>query len=402
MAAAPRCLLIAGSLAVAEGFRTAQQQPAPLDAETDEATDAQTFKGLKHPDVHAASTIPCHANLEWAITEALNERHPMKVPPPVVPPREPIVDRVQKARVTYPAGLRWHYGAHHKSGTVLLEHFAEEQSNVMRNMPFCWLRAKNQSAWPAGCEWGARREANRIFYWTRFTERTMREVEDGQIDWSDPYHTKDPDFDPYQTMRPPLRTPLRKTQGEETPCAQSDGQGAGSNASRQLRGVHIIRDPVAMVISGYIYHLKNNEVEALRPIRNMSMEKGLLKVAKWTLEASAMEELHSYQSAPSWVMHVRFEHFTSSSDNYDKVAAALYDYMLHDIYTAKEREQLLHAAAFHDLRRHPVASSSESGGSEIVGHVADESLKEKVLKIIDKLPPRLLARLLFLRKTLGY
>eukprot|EP00408_Alexandrium_pacificum_P015387 CAMPEP_0171198818 /NCGR_PEP_ID=MMETSP0790-20130122/23143_1 /TAXON_ID=2925 /ORGANISM="Alexandrium catenella, Strain OF101" /LENGTH=374 /DNA_ID=CAMNT_0011664143 /DNA_START=78 /DNA_END=1198 /DNA_ORIENTATION=- len=363
------CLLLAGCLVAVEGLQSAWRgclrsiKVPPLletfEVEADEAED---------PGNDAKSEEDMR--LDWAVTEAVQELHPIKLELPRVGVAAEgdtgfAVNRsmVASAKASSWRELEWHYGSHHKSGTNLLRYLAMEHINVMKE-PYCLSMGKYGFS-PEKCNVELAHKA-KVWSWCNFTRRLIRRIESG----ADPGGLGE-----YQS------------------------QGRDGNRTRppsgKFRGVHIIRDPIAMVASGYIYHMHNDDTPPpLRVIRNMSMKEALGLEAQFVLAYHGSEMVNTYTSAPSWVKHVRFEFFTRSSASFKQASSNVYQHMLGGIYTEGQRKELAERVIRHDLNRNKT--------DKIEGHVADPKFKEIVKKVINEIPALLLERLKEMRKSLGY
>lgn len=328
-----RCLLAALLLALAEGLRISADEPEDVDLEIGEAElereASEGERGLGEADRDALAW-------EWAVTEAVQERHPIK-------PRK----LLRSTRVVGAGGqganrtLRWVYGAHHKAGTVLLRQLAAEQADVL-GVEGCY--SMGTYGWlPKRCPVLRRKQA-RLFFRCSLVSQWLQDLH---------------------------------------------GRGL------TFRTAHIIRDPIAMVVSGYIYHQKNEEdsPSILKPFRNASMLDALAAEASFVLEHSGKQMVDTFLHYPPNSLHVRLEDFTSSSSSYDETVQVLYDHMAGDIVNASQRTELMTRAVKHDLKR---------GGKFVPVHVADVDRTEEVRKVVDQLPPDVLAKLKEMRRTLGY
>lgn len=285
---------------------------------------------------------------DWAVTEAVQEAHPLKISEPAQGSALAVQPKPRHQRTQWPAmtplpwkQLVWIYGSHHKAGTDLLRSLAIEQARVSK-VKGC-LSYGAYGYYPRGCVKPGNRTA-RLWLRCRITAQWMRRL----------YFS-------------------------------------GEN----FRSAHIVRDPIAMVVSGYVYHRKNNDTPpALLVERNMSMADGLKLETQFVLNNTGRKMVDMYHNAPPQTMQLKFESFTRSSASFDEEAKRLYDHMVGDQLTEEQRTDLDQRAALHDLRRHPTHHAP--------GHVADPDIKKTVKEVVDHLPAELLDKLKEMRKSLGY
>lgn len=173
-------------------------------------------------------------------------------------------------------------------------------------------------------------------------------------------------------------------------------------AGNDWRAVHVIRDPVALVISGYIYHMRsgNRDLDGQTPaIRSMSTSEGLRKEAEFAL-AKAIPQM---VDAVKWenehhanTLIMRLEDFTRSSQDYDASVRSLYDFLAGDVFCPKWLTMLSQMASKDDLNR---PHAAPAGG---FNHVAEKDIKLEVKAALHSIPKELMAQLQDARKQLGY
>eukprot|EP00415_Alexandrium_ostenfeldii_P004665 UN4665 len=131
-----------------------------------------------------------------------------------------------------------------------------------------------------------------------------------------------------------------------------------------------------MVVSGYIYHMHSDDTPpAEKVIRHMSMMDGLTREARFVLHMHGKDMVDSYATVAPWVMTVRYEDLTKSSESFDKTAAAIYHHMLGGISTLAQQKVMVGAAAKYDLRRGPLDKKEKS-------HVSSAALKAQVQNVL--------------------
>lgn len=325
--AALPCLLPFLLLAAVEGLRTAPDG-APEDFTLGTAEDEES-------DGSPVQLSPW----ELAITEAVQEAHPLRSREEGKQTKR---RRSQHSKPPSTKQMRWIYGAHHKAGTDLLRHLAQDQDHLMHlDGCFSWGGPIYS---PNLCHMFFR-ERHQLWFRCQL-----------KADWL---------------------LELRKK-------------------GYLLRVAHMIRDPIAMAVSGYIYHRKSNDVPArLRGQVDTSVVAGLTLEARYILETSGRAMLETYLNATEDVLHLRFESFMQSSESFDETTRALYEYMAGDLLSESELEGLQKKASAHDLRRMNLTSIPTM-------HVADEDMKKQVKEVVDQMPEDILRQLKDMRRSLGY
>jgi len=258
------------------------------------------------------------------------------------------------------------FGAHHKSGTVVMRHLANVQTELLEQPPCV----------DDGCKGGANRCTNKRSFFVEPDNATRTyfacSVEDGMI------------------------SALRQ-------------KAAQSNTT--FRGVHVIRDPLALVVSGYLYHMHSNDHLPDPAIRHMSLELGIAFEAEYVLNVTLKEMVAAYERSQSEngtsyddVLNVRLEDLMRSSDDYDRTAEAIFNHTLGDMSTPYLMKRLRNASIKGDLRRNPMAErgSEKVEGDFLFGHVADAEMKQKAMQALKQIPPQHMEALLRARSVLGY
>lgn len=168
------------------------------------------------------------------------------------------------------------------------------------------------------------------------------------------------------------------------------------------RAVHVIRDPIALVVSGYIYHMRsgNRDLDGqTAAIRDMPTSEGLRLEAEFALTKAIPQMVDAVKwerDHPENTLVVRLEEFTRSSQDYDASVRRLYDFLAEDVFCPQYMTQLSRMAVKDDLNR---AHAAPAGGSK---HVAGEDIKEEVKAALQSIPAELHVKLQDARKKLGY
>jgi len=283
------------------------------------------------------------ASWEWAISEAVAEVYPMQVPAEAAEGRkEPVKEAFGEMPTTPSREELWVYGSHHKAGTDLLRSLAVEHT-VLTKVESCISIGPN--GWiPRRCDDELKSTAQ-VWFYCELSIEVLNDL---------------------------------------------------TNQRAQYRVVHVVRDPIAMVISGYIYHQSNGDTpEHLLAERHLPMVEGLALEAKRVLEKTGAEMVSTYLRAPKpETLHVRLESFMESSASFDATAEKVYNFTLGDKLQSSDLKKLVQKASKFDLRRHP--------SQHVEGHVADPTMKAQARKALEEIPTELLHELKLMRKVLGY
>jgi len=168
----------------------------------------------------------------------------------------------------------------------------------------------------------------------------------------------------------------------------NDRQNAGEQG---LRAVHIIRDPLEMVASGYCYHHAGNEREAdfngFAPlnIESLNATEGVPLVAERmeNVIKSMVEAFMVSDSKDTYV--VRYENLTRSSPAFDYNIAMMFDFLFGGLITPAEMQQIKIEAQVEDLNR------GQDGYSDD-GHVSDDECKLQARAALQYIPTALYAQ----------
>jgi len=170
---------------------------------------------------------------------------------------------------------------------------------------------------------------------------------------------------------------------------------ARSYARNAFRAVHILRDPYALAISAYLYHLGSNDGAPNNATRTMSMVDGLAVEVQHILETTLPRMLDVYLngSVDGDVLHVRMENFTRSSTEFNATVHEVYAHMIGDIRDSRTMSVLLERAVEQDMRNSQFTDAA---------HVSPFRRKLECATALRKLPRDLLSALNMFRLKLGY
>mmetsp|Transcript_48595 Transcript_48595/g.130047 ORF Transcript_48595/g.130047 Transcript_48595/m.130047 type:complete len:332 (-) Transcript_48595:38-1033(-) len=282
------------------------------------------------------------SSVEWLISRRVAEAHPLK---PKASQLTILLRGVLEERGAIAPRLYWFFGSHHKSGTDLLRSLAIVQGKLM-DLEMCLSLGMFGFA-PKNCP-------TERFYESRvwFTHNLTADV-------------------------------MNFNQRRHVP----------------IRNVHIIRDPIAMVVSGYIFHQSDRDTPSfLLKEREKSLTEGLAIEAKYVLHETGQAMLEAWRnSSDTSTLHVRFEDLTRSPESFDATTRMVYNFTVGDVLAEGNGttvEQMVEAASKYDLSRHPDAGRP--------GHVSSPEMEARVMEAIEGIPKDLLARLKRMRAELGY
>lgn len=156
-----------------------------------------------------------------------------------------------------------------------------------------------------------------------------------------------------------------------------------------LRVVHVIRDPLGIVVSNYLYHKQSSGYAR----HQMNLSSALVLEAQNAISVQLQDMLEVYEDEGSDVMVVRFEDLMRSSGSFDKTVAAMYSFAAGDVADHTLLESLQTAAKESDLRRHPIQNSD---------HVNTQNLTNVAMDAIKHMPHDVFVRLHEYRISLGY
>lgn len=175
---------------------------------------------------------------------------------------------------------------------------------------------------------------------------------------------------------------------------------AASRAGGRLRMVHIIREPISMVVSSYLYHSRQaDDWGPYVPRVNysqMSLAAGLEREAVWALSTEVLDMVSASRAREDDAMFVRLEDFTQSSASFNATVARMYEYTLGGFNEVGLIPDLVRAASAQDLHRARSASRPDEG------HVTAAELTAQAKEAVGSIPPHLLQQLRSAGEALGY
>mmetsp|Transcript_35708 Transcript_35708/g.111035 ORF Transcript_35708/g.111035 Transcript_35708/m.111035 type:complete len:304 (+) Transcript_35708:123-1034(+) len=162
-----------------------------------------------------------------------------------------------------------------------------------------------------------------------------------------------------------------------------------------LRAVHIIRDPVALVVSAYVYHMRSNDGARTELIRHVNVSNGVQLEAEAALKETLPEMLSAYRDGlvNRDVLVVRLEDFMSSSTSFNATVRKVYHHTVGDSAHGRVIERMVSLATQEDLSQHPVYGHSSS---------TNPILKREAESAVQWIPDRLMRQLREYQSALGY
>jgi len=358
MAPALRLLLVAQLAAAAAALRRALPAEGPP---LQDDSDPEPLGGVGDGEVGLVESVVSRVVARVVApraspgVEAMSARKPAWPAWPLklfgLRPKAAASRAAQPARPLAPA---WVFSAHHKAGTRLLKHLAAEQASAM-NFSQC-----HRSAWAPNCSALNDPTSSAPAIWFLA----------GPRDW--------------ERSEPKWR-------------------------DKDVRFVDVIRDPVAMVVSGYIFNTRRgadvprDTPPALRREAEMPMKEGMTLEAQWVVNQTGLEmdlitkgiaERTTGEGVHTRAIRVRFEDFDASPESFDATAAKLYNFTVGDVISRASMADLVAKASLHDLHRHPDATENI--------HVAPEDLEKRAEEALRSISMKVLEQLHLLREKLGY
>jgi len=278
------------------------------------------------------------------------------VPVPAYATTRPTIDRSRMSDKMPKENMYWVFAAHHKVGTHLIRSLARYQREaleVLGKIPIQPRDCEQPQCKKGFCSsfWGANAfKGTRMWMACEYSESE------------------------YKAMQ----------------------QFAMNNGS--LHTVHVVRDPVAVVISGYLYHLHSDDHcgKQCQMARDMNVSDGVAREAQWALSHTLNDMLRTYElgSNDSGMMTVRMEDFLKSSQEFDITVRRIYEHNEVGLFLTAEQRQALETRAQHqDLKRHP---------NHDAGHQASAEMKDKAARALQSIPQDLYMQLREAGEKLGY
>lgn len=162
---------------------------------------------------------------------------------------------------------------------------------------------------------------------------------------------------------------------------------------RPLRVIHVVRDPLAVVVSGYLYHMRAQDYLPSVAMLNMTLAEGIAVEAQHAINWQLREMNELYQDPGSDVKVIRLEDLIRSSESFDQTVSSMYNFTVGDQADHTQLDAMIKASATQDRRRHPDVDTE---------HVNPEALKSEAARVLLSLPQEIFGRLHEYRNSLGY
>eukprot|EP00435_Cladocopium_sp_Y103_P035520 s2315_g9.t1 len=119
-----------------------------------------------------------------------------------------------------------------------------------------------------------------------------------------------------------------------------------------LRGVMIVRDPLEMVASAYVYHHRGAEVgnPMEKDMPQMSPEEGVPEMARRMLHIIYLM-VSAYEARAPEILAVRYEDLTASSDSFDATTEKMLDFVFKDEITSLQKVDVNHTNDEDDMNK---------------------------------------------------
>jgi len=243
-------------------------------------------------------------------------------------------------------GPLWFFAAHHKAGTNLLNSLAKLQGHSLGLSLCTGSCGINRYFGPSQCRFSPEKVSERMMFYCN--------------------------------------------------AGSSDLEAARRIGKSNLRAVHIIRDPIALVISGYVYDMHNEDgMHADLAMRSSDVVSGVAMEAEFALKATLpnMLAVHKSGQEKGDVLVVRMEDFLSSSQSFDDTVDRLFTYTMGQFVDRSMLDNLKQQATSEDLNRNPEPKHPNGVSRGDLKGVAKNALQSL---------PELLQRLQEYRVGLGY
>lgn len=146
----------------------------------------------------------------------------------------------------------------------------------------------------------------------------------------------------------------------------------------EWRGVVCVRDPVGMLVSSYVYHMRGRDCGKCdcKRMKKMGMLEGLKMQAKCN-ELNVQSMMRAYRSAKANgnARVVTFESLVASSSSFDDAMGAAYAHLTSGCGTVEAQNEFVAKVSGLDLHRNPNPPGRDVGGPHI-------SSKEEIRKVL--------------------
>lgn len=171
-----------------------------------------------------------------------------------------------------------------------------------------------------------------------------------------------------------------------------------------FRGVMIIRDPLDMVLSSYIYHHRGGEIYTALGINMpvMPPEEGIPEMGNRMINV-IIDMANAYKAAQSDMMIIRFETITKNSANFNQTIKDMVHFLFQDEITHEQRQAILDATVAEGINRADKAGLSwqyQDGGEP--DHSNDDADMVENAKYLHLMNPDLYKDFVYYRHLLGY
>lgn len=166
------------------------------------------------------------------------------------------------------------------------------------------------------------------------------------------------------------------------------------------RILHIIRDPVRLVVSGYVYHSyvddgKFSDFTSKDDLRKLPITEGIELFAEFAISnwLTDMIQVYNHSKSSEDTITVNLEKFTGSSKAFDTSVAEVYQYMVGDMVGVRSIKKMQKSAKRFDVSKHPTEHATS---------ILFPNLTQDALSAVEALSVGILKRLHQMRKRLGY
>lgn len=180
--------------------------------------------------------------------------------------------------------------------------------------------------------------------------------------------------------------------------------GRPGTASKEMRAVIIIRDPLEMVASAYCFHHRGKEPGskfAPANITSLSPAEGMPLVADLML-SNTKDMVAAYQASGKNTHAVKYEDITRSSADFDRVVAGMFSFLFGGLINDSSMQLMLKEATLEDVHRDHVSDDVRLGPGDDLDHVSDDTCKTAAREAIPFIQEDLLMHYHIDRKVLGY